>query len=139
MATKFNPRGMQQAFGGGFSGPPAQQGLIVGGRGINIYETDDSLVAEMAFPGIPEEKINVSVEDGVVRATGSLGKRREEMEKRQYLVLSLSSSFGYSFRLPQGVIGEKSKYKIANGVLTLTFPKEKPSARIEIKVSNESE
>lgn len=40
------------------------------GQGLNLYETEDAIVAEAAVPGIVEDKLDVSIDDGVVRITG---------------------------------------------------------------------
>lgn len=46
------------------------------GQGLNIYETENSVVAEMAMPGVLENQVDISVDDGVVRVTASGSYRR---------------------------------------------------------------
>ncbi|MCL4416585.1 MAG: Hsp20/alpha crystallin family protein [Actinobacteria bacterium] len=49
------------------------------GQGLNLYETEDSIVAEAAIPGVPEDRIDVTVDkDGTVRITGSVEDTKED-------------------------------------------------------------
>lgn len=98
------------------------------GQGLNIYETEDAVVAEVSVPGIAEDKIDVSVDEGVVRVTASAEEKIEEKGKRRYFMSSMASSFNYSFRLPQGVAEGEPEAELENGVLTLTFRKIKKSS-----------
>lgn len=105
---------------------PALPGLSrLIGQGLNIYETEYVVVAEAALPGIPEDKIDISVDEGIVRVTASSEEKKEEKGKRRYFMSSMASSFNYSFRLPQGVAEKEPKAELDSGVLTLTFLKVK--------------
>lgn len=93
-------------------------------KGLNIYETDNSVVAEVSLPGIPEDKIDVSVDKGVVRVSASMEEKSEEKGKRKYFVSSMSQAYNYSFRLPEGLSDkDEPEASLENGVLTLTFQK----------------
>jgi HSP20 family protein len=93
-------------------------------KGLNIYETDTTVVAEVSLPGIPEEKIDVSVDKGVVRVSASMDEKSEEKGKRKYYVSSMSQAYNYSFRLPEGLSDkDEPEASLENGVLTLTFKK----------------
>lgn len=106
------------------------------GQGLNIYETEDAIVAEAAVPGIPEDKIDVTFENGIVRVTGSSEEKQEEKGKRRYFMSSMASSVNYSFRVPQGVVAdEEPKAELEDGVLKLTFKKVKKVVPKKIKVS----
>lgn len=114
---------------------PTVPGLSRLGQGLNIYETEDALVAEAALPGIPEEKIDVSVEDGVVRITATAEDKQEEKSQRRYFMSSMVTSYNYSFRLPQGLIEEgEPQAEMDNGVLALTFKKVKKAPPKKIQV-----
>lgn len=111
------------------------------GQGLNLYETDDSIVAEAAIPGVPEDRIDVTVEkDGTVRITGSAEDAKEDRSKRRYFMSSMTTSFNYVFRLPQGIISEKEPdVEFDNGILRLIFPKQAKEAPKKIKVSKRRE
>ncbi len=105
------------------------------GQGLNVYETEDSIVAEAAMPGISEKDIEVSVDDGVVHVTGSSSLTKENKDGRRYFMSSMASTFNYSFRLPEGVASDKEpKAEVEHGVLYLTFPKAAKTEPKKIKV-----
>jgi HSP20 family protein len=108
------------------------------GQGLNIYETADAIVAEAAMPGIPENSIDVSFDDGVVRVTGMTDEKQEEKDKRRYFMTSMASSYNYSFRLPQGLADEEPKAELEDGVLHLTFKKVKKAAPKKIAVTKKA-
>lgn len=105
------------------------------GQGLNIYETEDTVVAEAAMPGIPEDRIDVTVEEGIVRISGSTEEKEEEKGKRRYFMTSMASSYNYSFRLPDGIKDEEPEADINEGVLTLKFKKVEKAPPKKIKVT----
>ncbi len=119
---------------------PTVPGLSrLAGQGLNIYETEDALVAEAALPGIPEDKIDISVDDGVVRISASAEEKQEEKGKRRYFMSSMASSYNYSFRLPQGVVEDKEPAaELEDGVLHLTFNKVKKAPPKKVQVVKKS-
>ena len=108
------------------------------GQGLNIYETEGAIVAEAALPGIPEDKIDVSFDDGVVRVTGSQDEAREEKDKRRYFMTSMARSFNYSFRLPQGLSDKEPVAELEDGILRLTFQKVKKAPPKKISVTKKA-
>jgi len=129
--VKWNPWSLSSIFEEDWSLPVIPE--LRAGQGLNVYETDKSLVAEAALPGIPEDKIDVSVDNGVVRITGSAQEKKEEKGAKRYFMSSMASSFNYSFRLPESVKPEPEAV-LENGVLTLTFPKTAEAQPKKIKV-----
>ena len=114
---------------------PTIPGLSRLGQGLNIYETEESLVAEAALPGIPEDQIDITVEDGIVRVTGQSEQTQSDKTDRRYFMSSMASSFNYSFRLPQAVLkDEEPKAEVEDGVLTLTFKKVEKVAPKKVRV-----
>lgn len=118
---------------------PTLPGLSRIGQGLNIYESEDSVVAEAALPGVPEDKIDISIDDGVVRISGAAEEKQEEKGKRRYFMSSMAASYNYSFKLPHGVAeGVEPKAEVENGVLVLTFPKVKKAPPKKIQVTAKS-
>lgn len=108
-------------------------------QGLNLYETEEAIVAQAALPGIPEENIDISIDEGIVRITATTEDSKEEQDKRRYFMTSMSSSYNYSFRLPQGVISdEEPQAEVKNGVLVLTFKKIEKAPPKKIKVGTKS-
>lgn len=104
------------------------------GQGLNLYEDENSIVAEMAMPGIPEKNIDITFEDGVVRVVGS--KEEKSMDRRKKYISTLSSSYNYSFRLPQEILkDEEPVFELQDGVLVATFSKMEKIAPKKFKVT----
>lgn len=106
------------------------------GQGLNLYETEKELIAEAALPGVPEKNIDITVDEGVVRIVGSMQKKEEDKSKQRSFLATLSSSYNYSFRLPQGVVtDEEPNCELADGILTLRFTKvqKTPPKKLTIK------
>ena len=106
------------------------------GQGLNMYETEDSLVTEAAVPGLTEDQIDVSVDNGVVRISGRAEEKKEEKTKKRYFMTSMAQAYNYSFRLPEGSLSdEEPKAELENGVLRLTFKKVQKVEPKKIKVA----
>jgi len=111
------------------------------GQGLNIYETENEIVAEMALPGIPEDNIDVSIDDGVVRISASDQKSEEQKGNRKYFMSSMASSYNYSFRLPEGIKDKEPKAILEHGVLKLVFEKAEiiPPKKIKVVSSGKNQ
>jgi HSP20 family protein len=104
--------------------------------GLNIYETDNDVVVEAAVPGIPEDRVYVSVEGNVLTISASFEETDEQKNKKKVVYRSnRQSSFSYSTSLPRMVDAVRAEAEVENGVVKVTIPKleeEKPK-RIEVK------
>lgn len=127
--VRWNPWSLSSLFDEDWNLPSA----VSRSQGLNIYETENALVAEIALPGIPEDKVDVSVDNSLVRISGSMEEKKEETKEKKYFMSSMASSYNYSFRLPENVKKEPEAI-LENGVLTLTFPKTEESQPKKIKV-----
>lgn len=106
------------------------------GQGLNLYETEDAIVAEAALPGMTEDKIDVTFDNGIVRVTASAEEKKEEKEKRRYFMSSMTSSYNYSFRIPEGVVkAQEPSAELEDGILKLTFKKIEKKEPKKIKVT----
>lgn len=109
---------------------------VVGDSGLDVYETDDAVVVEASVPGIPEDKVEVTVEGNVLTISANYEQTEEEQKKKKAVYkCTRQTSFSYSTNLPRMVRGEQAKAEVDNGVVRVTVPKaeeEKPK-RIEVK------
>jgi len=105
-------------------------------RGIDIYETNDSVVVEAQVPGIKEDDVEVTIEGNVLTINASAEETEEEKSKKKTVYKSTRQyCFNYSTSLPRMVQGDKAEAEVENGVVRITIPKtekEKPN-KIEIK------
>lgn len=105
-------------------------------RGIDIYETDDSVVVEAQVPGIKEEDVQVTVEGNILTISAEHEEKEEEKDKKKTVYKSTrQTSFHYSTTLPRMVNAAKAEAEVEKGVVKVTIPKaeeEKPK-KIVIK------
>lgn len=135
---RWNPRSLSSIFDDDFEFPTLP-GISRLGQGLNIYETEDALLAEAALPGIPENNIDVTVENGVVRISAQTADSQEQKDQRRYFMSSMATSYNYSFRLPEGIIkDEEPSAEVENGVLTLSFKKLEKVPPKKVKVVKKS-
>lgn len=131
---RWNPWNIREFFEDDFD-LPTIPGLSRLGQGLNLYESQDALVAEVALPGITEDQIDVTVDEAVVRVSAQTSDQKEERTKRRYFMSSMASTYNYSFRLPEGLVADQEpQAHLSNGVLTLTFPKVKKEPPKKVKV-----
>lgn len=106
---------------------------------VNIRETKDDFVVEVAAPGMKKEDFNIELNNNIM--TISSEKREEDNDKDKegnYTRREFSyQSFQRSFTLPTTVEGEKISAKYSEGVLHIMIPKreeakQKPPRSIEI-------
>ncbi|MDO8270123.1 MAG: Hsp20/alpha crystallin family protein [Candidatus Levybacteria bacterium] len=133
---RWNPWNLDRVFEDDFEFPTIPGISKFMSQGLNLYETEDALVAEASVPGIPEDKIDVTFEDGIVRVTGSSQQNEEDKTKKRYFMSSMATSFNYSFRIPEGIVRDNEpEAELENGVLKLTFKKAEKKEPRKIKVS----
>jgi HSP20 family protein len=88
----------------------------------DLYEHNGSLVATMNLPGIDPERIDVSVEGGMLRVSGSREEEKEERGKRYFSKEIRRGAFERSVRLPKSVDRSKIDARYQNGLLQVTMP-----------------
>lgn len=92
-------------------------------EGLNVYEEADNVIVEASVPGIPEEKINITYEDGVLRIEGKYEEREEEKKKNRVVhKMQRVSSFDYTTYLPRPINDKKLEASVKNGVVRITAP-----------------
>ena len=87
-------------------------------KGLNIHETDKSIVVEAVVAGIPKENVEIEIEDGVL--TIKAETKNESETKEEYK----SSSFKYYYTTAlSGGQWDKAEAEVNNGVVTIDIPK----------------
>lgn len=136
---RWNPWNLDRMFEDDFEFPTIPGISKFMSQGLNLYETEDALVAEAAVPGITEDKIDITFEDGIVRVSASTSQQEEEKGKKRYFMSSMATSYNYSFRIPEGIVrDEEPKAELENGVLKLAFKKAEKKEPRRIKVSTKA-
>lgn len=87
---------------------------------VDIYENPDGLVVVADLPGVPDEKLDVRIDNGILTIQGEPEHlRQEEPVYREYNL----THFFRQFELPEIVDQENTSGELKNGVLTLNLPK----------------
>jgi HSP20 family protein len=96
-------------------------------------DTEYSVIAEL--PGIDEKDIDVTLTDGILTIKGEKKQETEEKDGTYHRIERRYGSFQRSFRMPDGVQGDKIDATYKDGVLKLMIPKSENSEvkKIEIK------
>jgi HSP20 family protein len=87
---------------------------------VDIFETDDSLVAVCDMPGVSQQGIDVSIDNGVLTIEGK--SSYEPVGEAIYTEFALSNYFR-QFELNQDVDQEGITAALKHGVLTVAIPK----------------
>ncbi len=92
-------------------------------EGLNVYEEAGNVIVEASVPGISEDKLEITYEDGVLRISGK-SEEVEEEKKRKRVVHKMQrvSSFEYGTYLPRPIDEKKIEATVKQGVLTIKAP-----------------
>ncbi|MDE3080417.1 MAG: Hsp20/alpha crystallin family protein [Paracoccaceae bacterium] len=89
---------------------------------------DTAYAIAIELPGVAEEDIQMTLDDGVVTVSGEKRTAREEEGESWYFSERQFGSFSRSFRLPPDADEAGVAATLKDGVLTITVPKRAASA-----------
>lgn len=100
---------------------------------VNILETDNDFVVELAAPGLSKEDFNIELDNDLLIISSEITSEKETKEEGKYT----RKEFGYrtfkrSFTLPETINGGEIGASYNNGVLSVTLPK-KEEAKVQPK------
>ncbi|MBZ4017745.1 Hsp20/alpha crystallin family protein [Streptomyces purpurogeneiscleroticus] len=91
---------------------------------VEEEELDDAYVVRAELPGIPEQNVNIEVDDNELQITGEIS------EEQQGQTLSRRTGrFFYRTSLPGGVDSERAEAELTDGILRVRLPKSGSSKR----------
>lgn len=104
---------------------------------VNIKETADAFIVEMAVPGVKKSDFQINLDNQVLSIST---ERKEESEQKgeNYTRREFGySSFKRTFNLPESVNDEKINASYQDGILAILLPKkeeakQKPARSIKI-------
>jgi HSP20 family protein len=107
---------------------------------VNVSETDDALVIEMAAPGMRREAFKVELENETLTISSEHSESREDNERStNYIRKEFTfNSFQRSFAVPSGKVkANEITAKYRDGILRVVVPKSeefkrKPAKQISI-------
>jgi HSP20 family protein len=102
---------------------------------MDVVEREKELLLRFDLPGVPNDEINIEVEDGTLVISGERRAEHEERGDRFYRRERTVGSFTRSVPLPEGVDPETIQANCRDGVLELRVPKpERHSRRKRITI-----
>jgi HSP20 family protein len=106
---------------------------------VNVKETNDEFVIELAAPGMEKKDFKINFKNNVITISSEREDKKEE-KKDNYTRREFSyQSFQRSFTVPENAImSDKIEAAYKNGILEIKLPKReevKPQPEREIKIS----
>lgn len=86
---------------------------------VDIFETDEGLTVVADVPGLDEQSLEISVDQGILTIEGKAGFGSGELLWREYAM----DGYWRQFQLPDTFDAGKAKAEVKHGVLTLHLPK----------------
>ncbi len=101
---------------------------------LDAWETEDEIVLAVDLPGIPEDKVSIEVDEGVLTVSGERERTVEQTGERFSRFERRYGTFSRSVTLPQGVSVDDIKADFTDGVLEIHLPQpqERKPRRIQI-------
>ncbi|HEY0679577.1 MAG TPA: Hsp20/alpha crystallin family protein [Chitinophagaceae bacterium] len=106
---------------------------------VNIRETNDNFIVEMAAPGMTKKDFKVELDGNMLTISSEKTNESQDNENEKYSRREFSyQSFQRTFQLPKDVVdSERIEAKYNDGVLNLVIPKreevkQKPPRMINI-------
>ena len=103
---------------------------------VNVKESENAYVMELAAPGIKKEYCRVSINDdgNLCIAIENKIEHKDGDKKHHYLRREFSySNYEQNYTLPEDVDKNGIAAKVENGILTVTLPKVKKEEKKEAK------
>ncbi|MBR3180785.1 Hsp20/alpha crystallin family protein [Candidatus Saccharibacteria bacterium] len=103
---------------------------------VDVYETADKLVIKARTAGIKKSDLNVSIHDSILTISGVLSGGEDDQTTRWHIQECYWGEFSRTIALPVQVRQDENavKAELRDGVLTISFEKEKVEAPTIIHV-----
>jgi HSP20 family protein len=102
---------------------------------VDIHEEKDRIVITAELPGLKENEISITTENGMLTIGGERKFEKEENGKNYHRVERTYGRFARSFSLPNNVDREKIGAKFSNGLLQIELPKREDAKPRTIRIT----
>ncbi|WP_062059623.1 Hsp20/alpha crystallin family protein [Aquimarina longa] len=105
---------------------------------VNVKESDDSYIIELAAPGLSKEDFTIELNNENLTISSKTTSKTEDTETEKYTKKEFEySTFQRSFTIPDTINGNEIEASYTNGVLEVKLPKKEeakpqPKRLIEI-------
>ena len=100
----------------------------------DVWETENEVVYAFDLPGIPEDKISIEFEDGVLAVSAERERTEELSEENVYRFERRFGTFSRTIALPQGVSDDAISADYHDGVLEVHVAKPEQSKPRRIQI-----
>ena len=90
---------------------------------LDVYETDNTIVASLDLPGVEKKDVEVSVSNGFLTISGERKNISGESGENRIWQETSFGIFKRTFELTEAVVEDKIKAQFKNGVLKISLPK----------------
>ena len=104
---------------------------------MDVFETEDRIVATLELPGIDPDAVEVAVEDSTLTVRGAREFADEVKEEHVHRLERRYGAFARAITLPQTADTEKVEARFDKGVLTIEVPKVERARAKKIQVKAE--
>ncbi len=102
---------------------------------LDLYQSNDDVVAVVELPGMNKENIEISLHDGMLTISGERKDESADEGKNDSRTERLVGKFRRSITLPTRVDASKVNASYKDGVLTVTLPKAEEVKPKQIQVN----
>jgi HSP20 family protein len=102
---------------------------------VDILETEDELIFKVDAAGVNLKDIDIQLENGTLTLKGERRFEKDDKVKGYHRIERSYGAFARSFTLPDTVNAETVHADYAQGVLTVTLPKQERAKPRAIKVN----
>ena len=101
---------------------------------VDLYETDNDVVAEVSIPGIDPKKVDVEIENNILHIRSNEESVSEDKGKGYYRKEVRRGMFARSIGLPVDVDADKVKATSEKGILKIVMPKSEKAKPKKVSV-----
>jgi HSP20 family protein len=101
---------------------------------LDLYQSNDNVIAVVELPGMHKEDIEISLHDGTLTISGERKQGSTDVDKAERTERYIGT-FRRSIALPTRVDASKVSATYRDGILTVTLPKAEEAKPKQIQVS----
>jgi HSP20 family protein len=104
-------------------------------EGLSVFETDNEVVVKASVAGVPADKVDVSVEGGVLTIKAEHRETEEEKKKKKVVYREAKEAkYYYTTSIPTAVKADAAKAEVKDGIVTISLPKSEEAKPKKITV-----
>jgi len=107
---------------------------VAGQLAVDVYETKEKLVVKGRVAGVNKSELDVSISDNTLTVRGTLSAGNEDNVENYFLQECYWGEFSRSIVLPVPVKEDEIEALLKDGVLTISFAKQKQDTIKKIQV-----